>query len=180
MSWTICLEVLFSWSKRTTTERRPIADQIVDRIIAGDKKLYEQYAQARKEVGTRNPYASAEDSEDQSNRERAVGYFMWKWIAFERTLGALAEAKLSPDNPIRDYAPRNFIRLLNLPKEKLQQIDYIRDLRNQTVHGTLSPNVPELLEAGKILEELEKIVADIPLDPSKKIGKQPPAKKSVQ
>lgn len=131
------------------TEHRPIVDQIVDKIIAGDENLYEKYAQARREIGSRNPYASVEDLADQSKKSQALGFFISKWIDLENTLQRLADNKVAFRLPLPLLLQR-----LKLPKDTRQQIDFIRYFRNKTVHGIELPAEEQLIEVGNLIEKL--------------------------
>lgn len=130
---------------------RPIVDQLVDVIIAGDKELYERYEQARREVGSRNPYGSAEDQSEQHAYELTLGFFLSKWITFETAIRAMTEKILG------DYKtplPQLFSKLQLFPDEDIRVVDYIRKLRNELVHGRKAPEAQYIVEAGKLLDDL--------------------------
>lgn len=136
-------------------ENRPIADQLIDLIIAGDQQLYEKYEQARREVGSRNPYEAEDQQAEQQAYERAIGYFLLKWIAFEIAIRGLAKATLG-----NDKAPLNIlVRSLSVfSGNDLQSIEYVRQLRNDLVHGVRTPKEEYIIEAGQLIERL---LADI-------------------
>lgn len=132
-------------------ENRPIVDQLVDAIIAGDQELYEKYEQARREVGSRNPYGSTEDQAEQHTYEWALGFFLSKWIAFETAIRSMAERVL--DN-YKAPLPQLLYKLELFSGKDMQVVDYIRRLRNDLVHGFRVPDDQYILEAGKLLDEL--------------------------
>lgn len=140
------------------SEQRPLADQIVDRIIAGDKALYKHYAEARREVGTRNPYGSPEDDLRDTEWERALGSFMSKWIDLETVLRKLSASRTGAGYQYKLWS--DMLRSTMLKPETKQELEHIRLLRNQAVHGIEVPNPEQLLEARKTLQqaltELEK------------------------
>jgi hypothetical protein len=133
------------------SEQRPLADQIVDRIIAGDKSLYKHYAEARREVGARNPYASPEDASKDTSRERAIGSFMSKWIDLETTL-----RRHSAPTASSAYHYKLWSQLLHsaaLKPETRQELEAIRRLRNEAVHGIEPPDPQRLREAAMVLQK---------------------------
>jgi hypothetical protein len=132
------------------SEQRPLADQIVDRIIAGDKTLYKHYAEARREVGARNPYASPEEAPKDTSRERALGSFMSKWIDLETTLRRLSATTTSGE---RYKLWSDLVHSATLKPETMRDLDLIRRLRNQAVHGIEAPDAEQLLEAAKVVQK---------------------------
>jgi hypothetical protein len=137
-------------------EDRPIADQLVDLIIAGDENLYEKYEQARKDVGSRNPYASEDDRSDESYLH-TIGFFLSKWIAFELAVRSIAKEKLGVDR-----AP--FFSILQqlqlISPNDLQSVEYVRQLRNDLVHGIRTPQKEYVVEAGYLIERMLNNVKD--------------------
>lgn len=135
-------------------EDRPIADQLVDLIIAGDENLYEKYEQARKDVGSRNPYAS-EDERSTESYIHTIGFFLSKWIAFELAVRSIAKEKLGVDH-------RPFFSILTqlhlISPNDIQSVEYVRKLRNDLVHGIRTPQKEYVVEAGHLIE---RILGDI-------------------
>lgn len=141
------------------TELRPLVDQIVDRIIAGDEELYNKYSQARREVSPRNPYASAQESTRSQGYEEALGYFLSRWIDLEAALRSKAEEDHTETTNVRTYmgARASTIRLLDqsqIPENLKQEINYIRQIRNQAVHGIETPPPEQLEAAGQFIEQV--------------------------
>lgn len=134
------------------TQRRPLVNQIVDRIVAGDSELYERFAQARREVGARNPYASP-DERRESGYETAVGNFVSRWVEVERIVRRRAEESMEPGQQM--YA---WWRLgaSTFPEDLAGELQYLRRLRNEVVHGRKNLSVNQLNEASQILESLLK------------------------
>ena len=79
--------------------------------MAGDNALYKQYAQARQEVGSRT-YSSAEDPVEQDKQEQALGYFLSKWITFERAVQKNAEGDDSYTEYFDDFFDRSSTKFL--------------------------------------------------------------------
>lgn len=140
------------------TESRPLVDQIVDTIISGDETLYEKYAQARREVGSRNPYSSADESTERGDYTQAFGFFMTRWIKLETTMRTILQRDRKTK---REYMmPTVGALKAFVPQKWLGEIDYIRRLRNEVVHGIEIPDPEQLIAAGqfidKILEEIDQ------------------------
>jgi hypothetical protein len=136
------------------TERRPIADQIVDRMIAGDINLYKQYERARREVGLRNPYASAEDQEEIANRQQALGAFLEQWAVLEKVLRHIIERRQG-ESRAYVFPTVRLVRMFDWISEETQvDIDYLRRLRNQAVHGVEILDEAQLIEARRITKRV--------------------------
>jgi hypothetical protein len=143
----------------TDTEQRPLSEQLVDRIIAGDGALYEKYAQARKEVGSRNPYSST-DERVSPEYEKALGFFLARWIELEDRL----RQSMPVISPIKSsHSASNPMRLISsspvVPETLRKELDIIRRLRNDVVHGMRSPEPDLLMDAGNriagVIDEIE-------------------------
>ena len=132
------------------TESRPLVDQIVDAIISGNEALYNTYDQARREVGPRNPYSSAD--EPREDYTQALGFFMARWIKLETTIRTILQRDREPK---RAYMPTAAVFRNLVPQEWLEEIDSIRHLRNRVVHdGTDIPNPERLLKAGHFIDDI--------------------------
>ncbi len=131
------------------TEIRPLADQIVDAIISGDEALYKTYDQARREVGPRNPYSSAD--EPREDYTRALGFFMTRWIKLETKIRTILQRDQKTEGRYVSITAtlKNFV-----PPEWLGEIDYIRRLRNEVVHGMDIPNPEQLTAAGQFIDKI--------------------------
>lgn len=139
------------------SEERPLVDQIVDRIIAGDETLYDKYAQARKDVGSRNPYSSPDDKSTKYYEE-ALGFFISRWSKLEEIMRNRAEQKLDRKDPLFRSKSQMWWRFrdIGIPASTSREIDSIRRLRNQVVHGAEAPPPDRLMSAGKFTEEILK------------------------
>ncbi len=138
----------------TDTEPRPLVEQIVDRIIAGDDELYQKYAQARREVSARNPYASAEEVARTQGYDEALGYFLSRWINFESTIRRKLEEQGSAGIAHMRLPTPRLLDQLQIPQGLREEIDHIRRIRNQAVHGIETPPPEQLEAAGRFLEQI--------------------------
>ena len=140
----------------TDTEKRPIVDQIVDRILATNPNLYEVYNRSRVEVGVRNPYSSRNEKISYLSDEQALGYFISRWIAFEYAIRKIARKKLQIPE-IRFMLNANYLLKLGILEENYAyEIESIRRMRNEVVHGIEFPPEEQLTRAGQFLENLLK------------------------
>ncbi len=147
-------------------ESTPIVDQIVDRVIAGDRQLYEKYAMARQEVGPRNPYASVEE---EPGSRLAFAKFIARWIDLERELRERARAQgRLPRSTMAVFAP-SFLMELGLAKEEVYQFGHLRNIRNMVIHGMGALDEGELKQASEATSAiLDRIKA---LPPPVRAGK---------
>ena len=136
------------------TEKRPITDQIVDQILARDSNLYNKYDQAKQDVGLLNPYGVKTDNVcSMSRNHTALEYFLARWIIFESTVREIAKET----RPDLEESPFIFSQQI---LEKIEifdggtvfEIDSIRRLRNNAVHGRGIPESSVLYRAGEYLE----------------------------
>jgi hypothetical protein len=145
------------------TERRPIADQIVDRIIAGDVELYKTYGRARGEVGGRNPYASAEELGQNTSRTQELGAFLEQWIVLETALRRVLEGTQGSARAHVFPTPKLLRRVEWISEDSQADLDYVRWLRNQAVHGVELPNAIQLIEARHFISHvLSKLREEAP------------------
>lgn len=121
-------------------DQRPIAEQLVDLIIAGDQEGYEKYNQARKEINPESEHI------ERGAAKEILPTFLDKWMEMERKVRAIADSKLggSP-RPLS----RSLLRKLEIFSDAdLKIIDSIQGLRNQIVHGT-GARQSDIIEAEK-------------------------------
>jgi len=134
------------------SDGRPIADQLVDLIIAGDKSLYDSYAAARKMAGPVSPYSTKSKKGSDGEYKEALGYFMSQWIAFEQKTREFASNNIKPSNHVMSYSAI----FEYIPESINIDIKYIRKLRNEVVHGIVKSTSDQLNEAGQMLENVNK------------------------
>jgi ppGpp synthetase/RelA/SpoT-type nucleotidyltranferase len=140
-------------------ERRPLAEQIVDRLVAEDKTRYELYENIRltrdrdaTELAQVEPPAVASDLHE------AMGFFLAKWIEVEQLVRqiilerrgsqfrfVLPTAKTLQSLEVTDAATR-------------AEIERIRRLRNNLVHGIEVPSAQDLVDAA---ERLDSVIAEL-------------------
>lgn len=137
---------------------RTVAEQIVDAILAEDETLYQAYNDARLAVSKKDPFGSADEAVSYFAEERALGYFMHRWIALEAVFrktasdtasGAAAGKLLQQETLSSDL----------LEPETAAEISRIRRLRDQVIYGMEFPSEQELMAAGNFLERVLVVLA---------------------
>lgn len=113
-------------------DSRPLAEQVVDKIIEGDSERYHIYLKILKEVGLRNPYSASDElTVRRSEGAAAFTEFLSLWVALEKGLlsGLLA----------------------SLSEEEVARLEWLRSLRNRVVHDMEIPSSESLAEASTIM-----------------------------
>jgi ppGpp synthetase/RelA/SpoT-type nucleotidyltranferase len=140
-------------------ERRPLAEQIVDRLVAEDRtryNLYESIRLSRDRDATE--LTQLEQPAVQSDLNEAMGLFLVKWIKVEQLIReiilerrgsefrfVLPTAKTLQSLEVTDAATRD-------------EIERIRRLRNNLVHGIEVPSAQDLVDAA---ERLEPVIEEL-------------------
>ncbi len=130
--------------------QRSIANQLVDRIVATNPEYYEAYAQARREADVRRPFHSARISDE------ALGYFLSRWLDLETVVRQVAETSHSrPYTALPNTPTMMKLGLFVKNEETFHELDQIRRLRNEVVHGVRTLESDDVLyQAGDLLEHL--------------------------
>ena len=124
-------------------ELRPLSEQIIDALLAEDASRYEVYSSIK---ARRNPAFYDADPED-LDIEHQVGVFMTRWISLE----ALLRRVVPPDGRGRPLVVNmELLRKLSLLDQDMRiQLDRLRRMRNNLVHGIEIPSVADLTEAAQ-------------------------------
>jgi ppGpp synthetase/RelA/SpoT-type nucleotidyltranferase len=143
------------------TERRPVAQQITDQVLAANPDRYKIYAGLRadsavSEIGLTAAYTAytAHTAASSALTHAALGYFLAQWITFERFLRELASYRqVDPRGPAIP-SPGVLRRLEVFNPEELAEIEHIRRARNYLVHGVEIPDAEYIEQMGRSLEVL--------------------------
>lgn len=129
------------------TERRPIAEQIIDRLLAEDESRYRVYEEIR---AARPLSARAEEVIEPSAAELhgAIGHLLSEWARLERV--------------IRDLHPSTDQRRVVLPTGKImeqfvpdvREFERIRRIRNGVVHGVDTVDATDVHDAANRLHDI--------------------------
>jgi ppGpp synthetase/RelA/SpoT-type nucleotidyltranferase len=138
----------------SNTEKRPIVDQLVDYIVAGNEELYELYNKARIESANKNPYSKKQEKSAILTEESALGYFISRWIIFEFVIREISKEKMGEHYKNIPFIPRKLLESRIIDENTYFKIEPIRRLRNQVIHGIEFQSEEQLMSAGKILEEI--------------------------
>jgi len=133
--------------------KQPVSEQIIDMILIEKESFYKKLEQAKHELIRKNPYIAKE--EIQTEDKYAHKFFMSRWIALEKMTMGLAALR-EPEKKKRYINAvslmKIFIKIFNLNPDELYQIESIRRLRNQIVHGIKPPPREYVMDAGNYIE----------------------------
>ncbi|GGW06367.1 hypothetical protein GCM10010264_28180 [Streptomyces globisporus] len=136
-------------SLHDNVERRPLSEQVIDALLAEDPSRYERFNLVRIDGAE----ADALDPHSLSSRmHQEIGRFLTRWVELEGLLRNL----LPKEESRRIVLPisRVLDRLPSLDAETRHDIDLLRGLRNNVVHGRNMPSPGHLASASKRLEEI--------------------------
>jgi hypothetical protein len=136
------------------TERRPVAEQIIDQLLTEDAGRYKTYEELREVTDRESGFLSQDERLTAPEIQWAIGQFLAKWIAFERMIREKATAPGFEGRRIGFPTARVLSELQLFDEETSWEIDRIRRLRNNLVHGIEIPDVAEINEASRRLEAI--------------------------
>ncbi len=131
------------------TEPRPLADRVIDRVLASRSDLYEHYFEVRRAAG--GGARTFLIGKDQPAPE-TVGVFLQRWIVVERFMRALM-TKGRLDRRF-NFSSSAMARRLGFPANIQMQLDVLRRIRNNLVHGIQIPEQDLLNSAANDLGEI--------------------------
>jgi ppGpp synthetase/RelA/SpoT-type nucleotidyltranferase len=139
----------------TDTERRPIAEQIIDQLLAEDDARYKTY----EEIRATQPILGAGIRETlEPELHEAMGFFLSQWISFERTI----RERVRGSNFSTVPTVRLLSRLGDLDAREREEVEWIRRIRNNVVHGIEIPDPASLREAGARIQAITARLAQEP------------------
>jgi ppGpp synthetase/RelA/SpoT-type nucleotidyltranferase len=141
-------------------EGRPIAEQIIDRMLAADPSRYSAYSAVRDERDRQRSFESPVEARRSADQHQALGRFLANWIAFERIVREAAEPYTIGMARKAIVPNRRVLQTMEaLDAKSLFEVERLRRLRNNLVHGIESPSAQHISEAtemlGDIISELE-------------------------
>src|ERR1043166_877463 len=129
-------------------EKRPIAEQLIDIILAESPKLYANYdkiKQADEPISAQQSTAVAADSSVE------LGRFITKWIELEKLVRKIAKQDFRWEQSRTYLPPRRIVSELKLlPASDLNEFSRLSDYRNRVIHGVHTPDkiaLTELIES---------------------------------
>jgi ppGpp synthetase/RelA/SpoT-type nucleotidyltranferase len=135
-------------------ELRPLAEQIIDALLAEDESRYELYRAVRAHVDASRGEAVPLDNTTYTE----MGFFLAQWVRLERLLRDIVPAT-EVSRPVMP-SMRVLERLELLDQEMRFELDQLRRLRNMLVHGIEVPPPLDLHAAGErlggLISEIER------------------------
>lgn len=128
-------------------DKRTISQQIIDQIISGNEKRYQAYQKLR-----------SDDSNLTVEHQEAINYFFGQWVPLENLLNRVTKRSS------RSVSVFN-INALKRPwecliKKCINQIAFLRKMRNSLIHDIEVPEASYIREQGEeakvLLEKLTK------------------------
>ncbi|MFF0338366.1 GTP pyrophosphokinase family protein [Kribbella sp. NPDC004875] len=146
-----CLEPYLE-SLHADVERRPLSEQVIDALLAEDPSRYEIYQSVRQDQDASRRGSHFEDS----SIYKEVGYFLTQWVRFERLMRELVPGQ-DAHRPVV-WNRRAMERLSFLEPDMIIDLDHLRQIRNEVVHG-IKVYSPGYLQGAS--EHLEALIARI-------------------
>jgi ppGpp synthetase/RelA/SpoT-type nucleotidyltranferase len=159
-------------------ERRPLAEQVIDQVLAEDTARYATYEHVR----ALDVPALALTTSDapRASQSEAIGQFMALWIDYERMLRTVAATK--GYKSIGMPSLRALYAISDISPEIKESAERLRHFRNQLVHGIEVPDADyihtQTTDLRKLVESVQLILkppqrspSKTPRKPSKKVSK---------
>jgi ppGpp synthetase/RelA/SpoT-type nucleotidyltranferase len=124
----------FISSLHANTDKRPIAEQIIDQILAINPTLYKVYSRTREEHRRLSSLTHTSIVAPPSETAQAMGHFLSNWIPIERLIAHLAR-KRGVSRLLLPMSDES-LRVLGIRSKPIRaEIGRLRRLRSQMVHG---------------------------------------------
>ena len=123
-------------------DKRTISQQIIDQIISGNEKRYQAYQKLR-----------SDDSNLNEEQQEAINYFFGQWVPLENLLNHVTKRS---SRTVSVFNINALKRLGVLDKECINQIAFLRKMRNSLIHDIEVPEIScirELAEQARALNE---------------------------
>lgn len=149
-------------SLHANTEVRPLAEQMTDQILVASPEMYQLYSEVRAEGKSEDGHHSYELKKKHEEWDQALAKFMKNWIRLER-LGKRLAYHYGISNEMHGVLPKAVAKLPVFEATDALEIERIRVIRNNLVHGVELPSTNILTEASSILKAiLDKAVQKVP------------------
>lgn len=145
-------------------EKRPFAEQITDQLLAENESRYKVYEEVRANRTVPGDYGFGTRENLEPETENALGFFLSQWAAFERTVREKAKKKARKEQGSKhimlgpSYRLLEHFRLLN--NDVRQELEMIRRMRNNVVHGVEIFDADSLREAGERIKVITSRLKD--------------------
>jgi ppGpp synthetase/RelA/SpoT-type nucleotidyltranferase len=140
-------------SLTTDFERRPLADQIIDKILAESPNYYDTYTKLRVRESTDWGASASTAVLETDPTHTAMGRFLDSWIRFEREMRQQVDKGISEARfTISTSSTMQSLHLFD--QEALAEIERIRRFRNLLVHGIEVPPFADIEDATRTLDAI--------------------------
>ena len=127
-------------------DKRTISQQIIDQIISGNEKKYQAYQKLH-----------SDDSNLSTEHQEAINYFFTQWVPLENLLNRVTKRS---SRSVSVFNINALKRLDVLDKECINQIAFLRKMRNSLIHDIEIPDASYIREQGEEAKALrEKLTA---------------------
>ena len=138
-------------------DKRNISQQIIDQIISGNEKRYLAYQSLRAAV-----------SDQDEERREAISSFFSQWVPLEALLNRTTKRS---SRSLSVFNINALKRLNLLDRESLNQIAFLRKMRNALIHDIEVPEAAYIRELGNEAQVLREKLANV-LEPEKQAEKE--------
>lgn len=139
-------------------ERRPLAEQVIDQVLAEDPARYSVFEQIRL-VDVPVVALTAYDLPRVTQTE-AIGQFLSQWIEYEKMIRSYAASKGITEFGMPTVRMLRFVD--KLPNEVIEAAERVRRFRNQLVHGIEVPDADfiraQTTELRFVVQKLRNII----------------------
>jgi ppGpp synthetase/RelA/SpoT-type nucleotidyltranferase len=143
-------------------EQRPLAEQIVDQLLAEDSDRYRVFEDVRQSRPSPGDFGSpASGTVIEPAVHQALGNFMDAWIEFEKALNT-SVASYWQTSSVSPVSTAHLIkRHPELPPTLRAELSSIQRLRNELVHGRRPVNIDDLNSAaGRLRQITQQLVSE--------------------
>lgn len=132
-----------------------IVQQVADHILYGNNDFYMKYLKSKEKAGIRTPYDYTFNPINEVSYSDIVDKFLTKWISFEKLILINLKDKtlLFSREGIEKIGA-----FYNLDEQKILNLKYVRNIREEIVHKTEIPSVGIINNS---LLVIDNIVSDI-------------------
>lgn len=131
------------------TSSSPIVEQVVDAILDNKPEWYIKYMEAQRELGRLNPYSSSDETRTVENETSELDHFIARWIALESGIHTIRKKGTKDYLPAR---PQALVEYGILQDDHVQTYQWVRQIRNQLIHGVEIPSLDTLRDASTHLD----------------------------
>jgi ppGpp synthetase/RelA/SpoT-type nucleotidyltranferase len=138
----------------------PLAQQIIDQIVAADPLRYATYASIRSEQSITDVADGVHNiSQSADSFQADFGYFMAHWVTFERVLRNLS-VRRNLDQILATTVSKNLLKKIDIfSDEEIEKIDSIRMIRNELLHRRTIGTQVMLRREGDTLADIVRSLA---------------------